>query len=475
MTAAGAQSAIRNPQSAIGLPWIAAAAVVLVFLGHDTKRLWAPFGPSHDGFNAALYMTGGRAIVEEGPLVSRLGAASTTQATDRVVYAHHPPLIYLTEAIAFLLPGPVEWAARLPAIFTGLAGLVFTVLLLQHAGVGPGAAAMGVLVGFATRMFFVFGAVPEPHIMGLAGMAALSLVWQRLKTGELSLWVPASVAALVALTSWQGALFAGLVGVGMLLEKRRGPAFAVWLGTAAGVGGTALWILWAYGGDLQDFLTRAVLRTGAGTVDQISIPLMIRNQMHWLHQGFPVGRWLVVPVALCGWFDHRTRPYAVTSLATVLAYAVVFKNAAGEHSYWLYNLIFPVSLGAAAASDAVARWLRGRSPAIRPVPVVVGAALTTLLAISLWRPSEDQDQNAYAAQVGAEARAIAWPEGQRYAYHMFGDLGQTDLLPWLRFYARREPMGVAGPDSVPTGEVVLRSVEGHLRAMQGQGPAGGHP
>jgi len=88
--------------------WIAAAATAVVFLGHDTHRLWAPFGPSHDGFNAALFMTGGRAIVEEGPIESKLGASSRTLFGDRVVYAHHPPLIYLASALAFTLPGPVE-------------------------------------------------------------------------------------------------------------------------------------------------------------------------------------------------------------------------------------------------------------------------------------------------------------------------------------------------------------------------------
>jgi hypothetical protein len=93
-----------------GWVWIPAVAVALFFVAHDRDELSAPFGPSHDGFNAALYMIGGRAIVEEGPLASRLGASSRTVSGDRVVYAHHPPLVYLEDAAAFMTIGSPEAA-----------------------------------------------------------------------------------------------------------------------------------------------------------------------------------------------------------------------------------------------------------------------------------------------------------------------------------------------------------------------------
>src|SRR5689334_20453626 len=93
--------------SRYSLLWIAALVVAVVFVGRDSARLSAPFGPSHDGFNAALYMSGGRAIVEEGPWVSQLGASSRTVSGDRVVYAHHPPLVYLETAAALAAPGSI--------------------------------------------------------------------------------------------------------------------------------------------------------------------------------------------------------------------------------------------------------------------------------------------------------------------------------------------------------------------------------
>src|SRR5438552_888455 len=117
--------------------WISALAVALLFLGHDPSRLWMPFGPSHDGFNAALYMTGGRAIVEEGPLASRLGASSRTVSGDRVVYAHHPPLVYLEDAFALAVIRSPEAAARLPAVMSSLAVLVLVGLVLAACALPP--------------------------------------------------------------------------------------------------------------------------------------------------------------------------------------------------------------------------------------------------------------------------------------------------------------------------------------------------
>jgi hypothetical protein len=66
------------------LLWCTAVGIGSLFLGYDSQRS-APFGPSHDGFNASVYLTGGRAILEDGPLESRLGAASRTIGGYRVI------------------------------------------------------------------------------------------------------------------------------------------------------------------------------------------------------------------------------------------------------------------------------------------------------------------------------------------------------------------------------------------------------
>jgi hypothetical protein len=69
------------------------AVVAALFIGRDPVRIAAPFGPAHDGFDAALYMTGGRVLLEYGPIIARFGASARTIAGHRVVHAHHPPLV----------------------------------------------------------------------------------------------------------------------------------------------------------------------------------------------------------------------------------------------------------------------------------------------------------------------------------------------------------------------------------------------
>jgi 4-amino-4-deoxy-L-arabinose transferase-like glycosyltransferase len=457
-----------RPQPALLLRWLPPLAIAMVFLVHDSRRLWAPFGPSHDGFNAALFMTGGRAIVEEGLIASELGATSQTPSGDRVVYAHHPPLIYIASALAYTLPGPVEARARLPAVVAALSTLFLTVILLQRCGVASGPAAMGLLLAFGTPMFLVFGAVTEPDALGLVPMTGLTLLWQRLREGtQVRGWALGSVAAAGALTSWHVCLFAALLGAALLVERRPAAAVAVLLGATAGAVLTSLWMLWAYQGDISGFFHRALLRAGVGGQNRVGTLQMVGQQIHYLRDLFPVGRGLVVVVAGSGLLDRRTRPLVAVSLGTVLAYTLVFKNGAYDHSYWLYPVLLPLALGAAVVAAAASRWLASsRLP--RLAPTALGGTLTLAVALGIRRVSDEQLQDAIGAAVGAQARDIAWPEGQRYAYHTLGGRGSTDLLPWLRFYARREPFGVDGPASVPRGQVVLRMVDGRLRVEPGE-------
>jgi len=450
------------------LPWIAALAIALVFVGHDPGRLSMAFGPSHDGFNAALYMTGGRAIMEEGPLASQLGASSRTVSGDRVVYAHHPPLVYLEDALALAVIRSPEAAARLPAVVSSLAVLALVVLLLAACGLPPGATAVGLLVAFATPMFIGYGTMIEPHALGLAPMVALTLLWQRTRLGfEPPFWALASVAAIATLTSWQAALFAASVAVFLLLTDRRRAGIAVLAGTAVSGMVIALWISWAYHGDLGEFFQRTLHRAGAGDLGRVTLRQAIRQQMQYFSDLFPVGSWLVVSVAALGLLDRRTRPLVAASLGTVLGYAVLFRNGAFDHSYWLYCILLPVALGAAVAADTVSRFL-AQYRGLRLVPLLLGTALTFALGITVWVPSSKQGRHRNAAEIGAQARSLSWPPGQRYAYNAFADSGPTDLLPWLLFYSRRQPFGIDGPQSVPRGEVVLRIVDGLLVTVPGQ-------
>jgi hypothetical protein len=450
------------------LLWMPALVLALYFLAHDPSRLSAAFGPSHDGFNAALYMTGGRAILEEGPLASQFGASSQTMSGDRVVYAHHPPLVYLEDAAALAALPSAELAGRLPAIISSILVLVLLVFLLAVCGLPPGAAGVGLLVAFATPMFFAFGAMTEPHALGLAPMTALTLLWQRIRLGfEPPSWALAAVSAVATLTSWEAALFTAFVAVFLLVASQRRAAVAVVAGTAMAMLLIALWIFWADHGNVGEFFQRALHRVGAGDTGRVTLRQMMRRQIGYFSDLFPVGKWLVFPVAGLGLLDRRTRPLVAASLGTVAGYSILFRNGTYDHGYWLYCILLPLALGAAVAADTMNRVLSAHR-LLRWTSPLLGAAIIVVLSIKVWQPSDEQMQQRYAAAIGAQARSLRWPATERYAYHAFGGRGPTDLLPWVLFYSRRQPWGVEGPQSVPHGEFVLRWDDGRLVTLPGE-------
>jgi hypothetical protein len=450
------------------LLWGTVLAIGVLVVGHQLPNLADPFGPSHDGFNAALYMTGGRAIVEDGLVLTRVGARSRVAGGEWVVYAHHPPLVYALAALA-AASGTSEVSARLSAALASLAAVVLLGLLLTACGLPPGAAGLGLLYATATPMFLAFGTMLEPHVLGLAPMVLLVSLWQRMRVGDeppAMAWILG--AGVATLTSWLGGLLCLWVGGTLLLSRRRRPAVALLaatVGSAILIGG---WMWWAYEGALGEFVQRALHRTGTVEEGRVTVIGMARQQARYLTDLFPVGGWLAVPAAGLGLLDRRTRPIVGASLGAVLGYALIFRNGASDHNYWLYCLILPLALGAAVGADAVARW--SRSHVARPglVRAALAAALVGALGITtLLRPSMDESQRRYAATLGADARSVRWPQAQRYAYHTFGERGPTDLLPWLLFYSRRQPFGVDGPQSVPPDELLLRMVDGRLVAVPG--------
>jgi hypothetical protein len=298
-------------------------------------------------------------------------------------------------------------------------------------------------------------------------MTSLVFLWSRIRRGDP---VPAPLlmlAAVVAtLTSWSAALCAVVVGAVLLVwEQRRDAALAVLGGTLMAAVLAGMWILWAYDGDPTDFWNRAVLRLGVGPEYRITLRQAVGQQRLYFRDLFPFGGWLMVPVAAFGLLDRRTRPLVAVSLGTVLAYAALFKNGAYDHNYWLYCILLPLALGAAAAADVGSRWL---SSVHRVAPHVAAAGLVIFVSALLWMPSQEQRQRLLANQIGAQARELRWPSGQRYAYHAFGGAGRTDLLPWLVFYSRRVPFGVEGPRAVPQDAVLVRFLDGRLVTLRGE-------
>jgi hypothetical protein len=452
-----------RPSSGYAPAWFAAVFAFVLLVGHDPSRLSEPFGPSHVGFNNALYMIGGRAITEDGPVKSRLGASSGTTAGDRVLYAHHPPLVYLEDAIARVVPVSDELRSRLPALVGSAGALALVVLLLRESGIAAWPAAIGVLVAFVTPMFLVFGATTEPHLIGLAPMAASALVWQRARRGTLR-WRPiaiAAVAVVAGLTSWLALGFAAVAGVALVVEKRSGTGVALLAGAAVAAVAVFAWILWVYGGDLRDFTDRLVLRTGADDALRVTVREAAARQRSYLADLFPVLGAAALALAAAAIVDARTRNVAGAALASIVLYAAVFHNAAYDHSYWLYAVLLPLALGAAVAADALVR------VAPPPAAAVAGIVVVAVLTVTALGTSTDRRLERRGAAIGTQVRRITWPASQRYAFHAFGGHGPTDLLPWLQYYSRREPFGVAGPQAVMRDDLVLTLVRSKFVAVPG--------
>jgi hypothetical protein len=142
--------------------------------------------------------------------------------------------VYLEDAAGLAVLGTPEIAARVPAVISSLVLVVLLALLLAACGLPAGASAIAVLFTCATPMFLLFGAMTEPHVLGLAPTAALALLWQRTRCGFTPrLWTMGIVAAVATLTSWQAGLCAVCVAAALLIvHRRRQPAFAAAAGVA---------------------------------------------------------------------------------------------------------------------------------------------------------------------------------------------------------------------------------------------------
>jgi hypothetical protein len=60
----------RGGRQRSGVALLLLAAVL--FLGHGSRTINAPFGDSHDGRNAAVWASGSQSLRDEGPIASRL-------------------------------------------------------------------------------------------------------------------------------------------------------------------------------------------------------------------------------------------------------------------------------------------------------------------------------------------------------------------------------------------------------------------
>ena len=149
---------------------LAIAAGLLVLTVPD---LDAPFGPSHDGRNAAMWALASDGIQAHGLVGSKFGA----RHADGAIYANHPPVTGLVTAASVAVLGRSEVGVRLPGLLTALASIPLLWLLLTRLRLSPHAAAVGSAVALATPMFLGYGPMVDTPTMSFPIALALLAVW----------------------------------------------------------------------------------------------------------------------------------------------------------------------------------------------------------------------------------------------------------------------------------------------------------
>jgi hypothetical protein len=268
-------------------------------------------------------------------------------------------------------------------------------------------------------MVTTYGFMLDTPVTSLPFGIAVALLWARAWRG---ITVPAAMAGAIALgaslSGWQAALIAGMAGVTLVVSGARSTRHAVaswkagvpWLiGTALGGALSMGWALWTYG-SIDEMVRKLTQRSGGdgggGLVDLVSF------QLPWMTQLLGAG---VLALVVCGISlrSARFRPVAALSLTAVLGYALLFREAAGGHQYWMYWSLLPVAIGWAyvfgPGADRMALDLRtgtrGVALAITAVALVVGA-------INLTRPDQAGELIDRGNETVALVTATTLPDGQ---------------------------------------------------------------
>jgi hypothetical protein len=418
-------------------PWLLVVLLAVAFLVNASPWLAAGFGESHDGRNAAVWASASRAVREEGVVRSRFGGRPETGFD----YADHPPLIVAETVAAELVGGEHPLATRAPGWIGSLVALALMCVLLREAGLSRLAVASGIVIVFASTMFFVFGTMLDTFDTCLPFAIALLVAWQRMRQGRpWPLPAMAAVSFLAVLAGWQSTTLLGVVGAVTLVEvirrrRRVHELAAMALGGAAGLAIAAGWALWV-DGSLSVIGSQASDRTASATFAH-SFSMQWSNLVATLPVALVIG--LIGLVAAVR--RPSTRAIAVASTAAVFAFAAAFRGGASLHIYWNYGILVPLAIGAAALVEAA---LERAALVARREAAAIGAVVVACLClvVALARPSAPElvlEASTHHARLASTVVRHAPAHGPAFAYVT----GPGDAPKWLYYDAHR--LGVAAP------------------------------
>jgi 4-amino-4-deoxy-L-arabinose transferase-like glycosyltransferase len=405
---------------------VALAAALVLTCRHD---LGAPFGPTHDGRNAAQWALASDGVDARGLFGSRLGAIHA----DGSVYANHPPLTGLVTAASVAALGRDETAVRLPGLLAALATIPLLWLVLARLGFPRHAATVGCVIALATPMFFGYGSMVDSPPLSFPIGLALVAAWRSPARRE---WLLGALAALAVLAGWQaGLLVALLVAVELAgaVRRRQAPSWGLPSGLAGGVVLLGSWLLWVHG-SMGPVLDQLVYRSGNGD-HPIGVADSIRTQASTLRLelGLPV---LVVAAAGCCFAVREARTRAVTGAAVLVvgAYALTLRQAAFWHAYWNYWALLPVAIGLAMVASLLLAVPTESRLARSGARFGVTAVAIVAIAVAATSPAPAKVEARDAYDAAAPLRGATFPASQ----HRLWLIGHVEApASWVEFYARR--------------------------------------
>lgn len=313
---------------------------------------------AEDAANAAIWGLGARNILEQGFGAALRGAkvAPDPGTTGNGVYAHHPPLPVWVMTVPVALGGWEGWA-RLLALLCAAAALALLARVLRRffePGVALAAVAAVAASGFALHSGRMLTTLTLAAPLFLALLDA-GLSWRA--SGKLPWWA-SPVAALLILSSWDGWLGAGALGLAALASARGRPwrQLLAPLFCAAGAAAFVGWHLVDATGGTAELLWQASWRAAPGV---------------------PVGDWLLYqwnallprlgPLALLALaaapFLARGLPREAKVAMLVAAVPgvgmlLIFRQGAFKHPFWGYQLLFPAAFALALVLSRLGRRAR---------------------------------------------------------------------------------------------------------------------
>lgn len=364
------------------LAWGLLGLLLVLFVVQAWPRVTAPFADTHDGENAAVWGLSSRAIRQDGFLASRGGARL---AGGSGLYAHHPPLIASETAAVEAVAGEHPATTRAPAWLGSLASVLLMFGLLRRYGFARVPAGVGVVIGFGSPMFFLYGSMLDtlqiglPFALGLLLARAPPTGPQRAVAG----WLIGTLAALTVLASWEGALLVGLLSATDVIQRwrreHRWRLSQTGVGFGVGLALIAAWLWWA-AGSLGPIVDQLLNRSGHG---QHALGWSAFFEFQGLYLGAllsPVVIVVAIPAVISALREPRIRTLMAVTLTTTVAYAVLLRDGATNHDYWNYWLVVPLTLAAAMLCERAIVWATAGGRSIKPVlGVIVGIALMSLV------------------------------------------------------------------------------------------------